>query len=53
MYWLSKYFIFRKTTEAFNSNNIEEAKKLLTEMKYYSSIDSKIKEMKQKLNIPD
>uniref|UniRef100_A0A1B6KGD9 J domain-containing protein n=1 Tax=Graphocephala atropunctata TaxID=36148 RepID=A0A1B6KGD9_9HEMI len=42
-----------KVGEAFDSNNIEVAKKLLTNMKYYRSIETKIKEIKQKLNIPD
>ncbi|KAG8312673.1 hypothetical protein J6590_018313 [Homalodisca vitripennis] len=45
--------LISKVAEAFDSNNIEAAKKLLTKMKYYHSIETKIKEIKQKLNIPD
>uniref|UniRef100_A0A1B6HTT0 J domain-containing protein n=1 Tax=Homalodisca liturata TaxID=320908 RepID=A0A1B6HTT0_9HEMI len=45
--------LISKVAEAFDSNNIEAAKKLLTKMKYYHSIETKIKEIKQKLSIPD
>uniref|UniRef100_A0A1B6G6W6 J domain-containing protein n=1 Tax=Cuerna arida TaxID=1464854 RepID=A0A1B6G6W6_9HEMI len=45
--------LISKVAEAFDLNNIEAAKKLLTKMKYYHSIETKIKEIKQKLNIPD
>lgn len=44
---------FREVQEAFKENDMKKAINILTKMKYYYSIDTKIKELKQKLGIPD
>ncbi|XP_065351198.1 iron-sulfur cluster co-chaperone protein HscB [Cloeon dipterum] len=41
----------RNIDSAFAEKNLEKAKKLLAEMKYYASLDEKIKELKSKLGL--
>lgn len=51
---LLKYITcFRSISEAFENKNVDEASKLLTEMKYYISVKERLKERKQTLNLPD
>lgn len=47
------YDISRELLAAFQKDDIVSAKEILTKLKYYSSIDSKLKEIKQNLGIPD
>ncbi|XP_011298586.1 iron-sulfur cluster co-chaperone protein HscB, mitochondrial isoform X1 [Fopius arisanus] len=43
----------RKASEAFHNNELEEAKKILVKMKYYASLDERLKKIKQDLGIVD
>lgn len=45
--------LMREVQEAFEKKDMKKAKDVLTKMKYYYTIDHKIKELKQKLGIPD
>lgn len=45
--------LIREVQEAFEKKDVKKAKNILTKMKYYYTIDYKIKELKQKLGIPD
>jgi len=42
---------FRKIDDAFKDNNLEQAKILLAKLKYYSSLEDKIRELKRRIGI--
>ena len=53
-YKLLKYLfllLFRETSQAFQDKNLDLAKKLLIRMKYHTSIDNRLKKLKQDLGI--
>lgn len=46
-------FFFRQVADAFSNNDTEQAKEVLIKMKYYTSIENKLKALKQDLGIVD
>lgn len=44
-------FFFRQVTEAFYKEDIETATKILIKMKYYDTIDNRLKKLKHDLGI--
>ncbi|XP_046833290.1 iron-sulfur cluster co-chaperone protein HscB [Vespa crabro] len=43
----------RKVADAFSNNNTEQAKEILMKMKYYTSIENRLKALKQDIGIVD
>lgn len=47
------FFFFRQVADAFSNNDTEQAKEVLMKMKYYTSIENRLKALKQDLGIVD